>query len=70
MDAPNNRVVKVNNKTYAAKWNAKVLHGLTAALRKDPEVDLTSILSPEYSRKLQSIKSGRASCWPFTVNCG
>ncbi len=62
---PKSRVIKANNKTYAAKWNAKVLYDLTVALRKDPEVDLTTFLSSEYSKRLRSIKSKRASSFPI-----
>jgi hypothetical protein len=52
-----NRVVKVNRTTGAARWNIKVLRGLEAALRKDPEANLTALLSSTYSDKLQSFKS-------------
>lgn len=51
------RVITVNRNTYAAKWNSKVLHHIKDALLKDPEVDLTTIVSPVYSKSLQSIKS-------------
>ena len=55
------RVLKPNRSTAAARWNTKVLRGLEVALRKDPEVDLVSLLSPQmYSAKLESFKQSGA----------
>ncbi|KAK4034959.1 kinase-like domain-containing protein [Parachaetomium inaequale] len=52
----NNRVVKPNRATGAARWNVKVLRGLEVALR-DPEANLgTYLLSSTYSKQLETFK--------------
>ncbi|KPM45681.1 hypothetical protein AK830_g980 [Neonectria ditissima] len=50
------RVRKVNNQTTAAKWNMATYRKLAAALKKDPEADMIDLLSPTYSKQLQSFK--------------
>ncbi|KAI5865516.1 kinase-like domain-containing protein [Durotheca rogersii] len=50
------RVNKANRKTYAARWNMKILSGLQAALTKDPEADLAALLPSTYSEQLRSCK--------------
>lgn len=65
-----NRVLKPNRRTAAAKWNAQMLSGLEAALKKNPEADLTTLLPRDYSRKLQSFqrlgKSSNAPVFPVS----
>lgn len=53
-----NRVVKVNRKTVAARYNIKVLRGLETALLKDPEANLSDLLSSAYPQQLKSFKEG------------
>ncbi|KAL2261282.1 hypothetical protein VTK26DRAFT_4486 [Humicola hyalothermophila] len=43
-----NRMLKVNRKTVVARYNIKVLYGLEIALLKDPEANLSDILSSLY----------------------
>lgn len=54
--APSNRVAKPNRKTAAARYNIKVLRGLEKALLKNPEANLSDVLSSSYPQKLQSFK--------------
>jgi hypothetical protein len=59
---PTNLVVKTNLTTVAARWNIKVLRGLEDALPKDPEADLTHLLSSTYLEQLKSFgESGGVS---------
>ncbi|KAK4151714.1 kinase-like domain-containing protein [Chaetomidium leptoderma] len=51
-----NRVVKTNRTTVAARWNIKVLRGLEVSLRKDPEANLSDLLSSTYPEQLKSFK--------------
>ena len=51
-----NRVNKANPKTPAAKWNRDMLRWLGEAVKKDPEVDIASLLSKNYSDKLKLLK--------------
>ncbi|KAL2174170.1 kinase-like domain-containing protein [Thermothelomyces heterothallicus CBS 202.75] len=55
-----NRVVKVNRKTVAARYNIKVLRGLETALLKDPEANLGDLLSSSYHQQLKSFKEADA----------
>lgn len=59
-----NRVVKVNRKTVAARYNIKVLRGLEIALLKDLEANLGDLLSFSYPQQLKSFKEagGNAQC--------
>lgn len=50
------RLLKPDRTTFAAKYNATVMHSLTAALKEDPELDMASWFSPGYSKTLQSHK--------------
>lgn len=51
------RVIKPICNTWRARLNNKVLRGLQAEVRKNPEVDLTTLLSP-YSKMLESNGKG------------
>ncbi|EGY18663.1 uncharacterized protein VDAG_09189 [Verticillium dahliae VdLs.17] len=51
-----NRVLKANHKTPAARYNIKVLRALQHTLKGSPEADLASLLPSTYSKKLQSFK--------------
>ncbi|KAL2256169.1 hypothetical protein VTK26DRAFT_2085 [Humicola hyalothermophila] len=53
---PNNRVIKSNRKTAAARYSIKVLRGLETALLKDSEANLGSLLSSSYPQQLRSFK--------------
>jgi hypothetical protein len=50
------RVRKVNHQTAAAKYNKAMHRWLGGILKKDPEADLRALLSPNYSKKLESFK--------------
>lgn len=43
----------------AGRWNSKVLNRLTVALEQDPAADMFALLTPMYSKKLQSLKKTR-----------
>ncbi|UPL02801.1 hypothetical protein LCI18_013735 [Fusarium solani-melongenae] len=38
------------------RWNREMLNRLTIALKQDPEADMVTLLTPAYSKKLQSLK--------------
>lgn len=63
-----NRVIKANTKTAAARYNLKTLRGLCEALRRDPEADIASLLGSTYSQKLESFKSYKGDASTTTVS--
>lgn len=59
----NNRALKRQPPTLAAKWNIKLLRGLEAKLKTDPEADLSALLPENYKEILQSYKKG----WSYLI---
>lgn len=57
MQRARNRVNKANRNTVAASWNIKGLRGLEAALLREPEADLSALLTPSYRDNLESFKT-------------
>ncbi|KAH6628426.1 kinase-like domain-containing protein [Chaetomium tenue] len=53
-----NRVVKTNNKTIAARFNIGVLRSLEEELLKDPEANISDLLSSSYLKNLKSFRKG------------
>ncbi|KAK5632413.1 hypothetical protein RRF57_008127 [Xylaria bambusicola] len=59
-----NRVIKVNYHTEAAKWNRQMLRRIGDALKKDPEVDFTKCFTKTYSEKLKFLKEAPSASSP------
>jgi hypothetical protein len=54
-----NRVIKANTKTLAARCNTKLLRGLEAALKEDPEARISALLPSNCSEKLEAYRKTR-----------
>jgi len=53
---------KTSQQTRAAKYNLEMLHRLQVALKKTPEADIRSLLSPKYSDNLRLLQGQYLLC--------